>query len=109
MSKREIIGGMQHQWHRALLQQKFLMKIIYDRLDGDHIMDRLLIGNKARPQASLCLWLACHGKLDTMDRLLWFGMVYDSQCKLCMVEDESIKHIFFECRSKTIWRKGFNW
>ncbi|XP_058756747.1 uncharacterized protein LOC131629961 [Vicia villosa] len=35
----------------------------------------LLMGNYARPRAKMMLWLACHGRLATKDRLVKFGMI----------------------------------
>jgi hypothetical protein len=55
------------------------------------------------PKIHLFLWLLSHNKLATVDNLNKRGMTKPTQCKFCD-EDESIKHLFFECVvSKNIW------
>ncbi|XP_073120838.1 uncharacterized protein [Henckelia pumila] len=47
------------------------------------------------PKHRVILWLLAHGKLLTRDRL---GFVEDKKCGLCKDCDESIGHMFFQCR-----------
>lgn len=80
---------------------KFPMKNMYEVLNDDNNRvpwRNLLRCNRARHRGSLCLWLACHGKLATKDRLKRFGMLQDSQCGLSLNAEEFINHLFFECR-----------
>ncbi|XP_075477364.1 uncharacterized protein LOC142518465 [Primulina tabacum] len=47
------------------------------------------------PKHRFVLWLLAHRKLLTRDRL---GYLQDSKCVLCLQEDESNLHLFFQCR-----------
>ena len=42
-------------------------------------------------------WLLCHGRLNTADRLLGFGMTVDSNCCFCAGGQESAQHLFLFC------------
>lgn len=55
-----------------LQQKKFPMKSIYEALNDDNttvLWSNLFSWNMVRPRAQLCLWLACHRKLVTKDRV----------------------------------------
>ena len=40
---------------------------------------------------------------------MWYSMVYD-RCPLCGVEEETVRHLFFECRvSWRIWGLCLKW
>ncbi|XP_026451689.1 uncharacterized protein LOC113352021 [Papaver somniferum] len=50
------------------------------------------------------LWLLCHEKLMTADKLVRRGMDVDRTCSFCEEEDETSSHLFCECwRIKRIW------
>ncbi|XP_058732853.1 uncharacterized protein LOC131604429 [Vicia villosa] len=69
----------------------------------------LITGNNARPRAVTCLWIACHRKLATKDRLVKWGMLIDSKCSLCE-EEENIDHLFFVCEKlKMVWQAILQW
>lgn len=52
---------------------------------------------------------ACHRKLATRDLLRRFGMLTQSTCSFCQLE-ETHDHIFFECEeTKKIWKVVLNW
>ncbi|KAL5146890.1 putative ribonuclease H protein [Glycine soja] len=69
----------------------------------------LLYGNTARPRANFILWLACHGRLSTKDRLCKYGMIDDKSCCFCS-EEESMNHLFFVCdNSKRVWMEVLQW
>ncbi|XP_058749012.1 uncharacterized protein LOC131621968 [Vicia villosa] len=69
----------------------------------------LLMGNYARPRAKMMLWLACHDRLATKDRLVKFGMIKDVKCEFCE-ENENLQHLFFECKGTNgIWRGVLEW
>lgn len=69
----------------------------------------LLYGNTARPRANFILWLACHGRLSTKDRLCKYGMIDDKSCCFCS-EEESMNHLFFACdNSKRVWMEVLQW
>ncbi|KAH1252729.1 hypothetical protein GmHk_04G009618 [Glycine max] len=71
--------------------------------------NNLLYGNTARPRANFILWLACHGRLSTKDRLCKYGMIDDKSCCFCS-EEESMNHLFFACdNSKRVWMKVLQW
>ncbi|KAJ6901054.1 hypothetical protein NC652_026984 [Populus alba x Populus x berolinensis] len=57
------------------------------------------------PRHSFILWLACRGRLRTMDRLHSVGIITNNTCILCGNYAESHEHLFFECTfSGTVWR-----
>ncbi|XP_058747048.1 uncharacterized protein LOC131620040 [Vicia villosa] len=112
-SQREHVGHFQQTWDNMLSKSKFSMKENYAvMIDDNHRVPLryLLKGNNARSRALLTLWFVCHGKLAIKDRLKWFGMIHESRCSLCLTEDNSISHLFFDCRvSKAIWKDIFSW
>ncbi|XP_058727135.1 uncharacterized protein LOC131598566 [Vicia villosa] len=69
----------------------------------------LMYGNNARPCTNFILWLACHGRLATKDRLYKFGMTDNTSCCFCP-KVESLNHLFFECETmKKIWMEVLQW
>uniref|UniRef100_A0A803PJE4 Reverse transcriptase zinc-binding domain-containing protein n=1 Tax=Cannabis sativa TaxID=3483 RepID=A0A803PJE4_CANSA len=50
------------------------------------------------PKHSLILWLVMLNKLKTKDRLLKMGIKLQETCNLCTECNETIQHLFFECR-----------
>lgn len=66
-------------------------------------LKRIICNNFASPSS---LWLALHGRLTTKDRLVKWNVITNQQCSLCSEVDESLCHLFFECRfSNQIWRE----
>lgn len=104
---------MELEWDRAVELHQFKAMSFYDKLidDGQRAHSRKIIqGNKTRPTAVQCLWLACHGKMATKARLKKFGMIDDSTCSLCKFYDEIMNHLFFCCeKTLPIWRDMLNW
>ncbi|XP_058783771.1 uncharacterized protein LOC131658501 [Vicia villosa] len=69
----------------------------------------LIMGNYARPRAKIIMWLACHGRLATKDRLVRFRMIKDVKCESC-AENETMQHLFFECDGTNgTWRGVLDW
>lgn len=69
----------------------------------------LFTGNIARLCALLCLWLVCHMRLATKDRLCKFGVILPATCCFCQ-EDDCINHLFFYCKPmKYIWSSMLQW
>lgn len=55
------------------------------------------------------LWLACHGRLTTKDRLMKFGMIQDVKCEFYDA-NETLQHWFFECSgTNNIWNVVLQW
>lgn len=94
-------------------QDKFSMKATYRLLLKEEIYVPwrfLMHNNHARLRAKLTLWMVCHGRLPTMDRLHRFGMIQETICKLCKEKNESLTHLFFECgMTKTVWDQVLHW
>ncbi|KAJ9536687.1 hypothetical protein OSB04_un000160 [Centaurea solstitialis] len=66
------------------------------------------------PKHAFCLWLACHFRLPTQDRLiLWKQEPPDWKCSLCGVCLDSHQHLFFECSyASSVWlqvRNAIGW
>lgn len=69
----------------------------------------LFAGNIARTHALFCLWLACHRRLATRERLEKFGIIRDNNCYFC-IKIESIDHLFNGCNiMKNIWAAILDW
>ncbi|XP_058774631.1 uncharacterized protein LOC131648916 [Vicia villosa] len=69
----------------------------------------LLIGNTTRRRAKIILWLACHGRLATKDRLMKIGVIKEENCKFCD-DRETLQHLMFECSgTKGIWGAVLDW
>ncbi|XP_058776555.1 uncharacterized protein LOC131650866 [Vicia villosa] len=112
-NKRSLIPLIQQYWNNMLTKDRFVMKEIYLRLidDQNRVEWRnLMRNNYARPRALFTLWLSCHSRLPTMDRLSKLGMIQNLQCVLCVNAVESHDHLFFECCfTKNVWAGILNW
>ncbi|XP_058727119.1 uncharacterized protein LOC131598546 [Vicia villosa] len=112
----ELRGEVQHYhqtWTKLLHQQKFKMHLLYDDMieEGPLVDWRCLFQrNAARPQARFLTWLLCHGKLATKDRLHRFNMITNTMCSICQETEESIPHLFFDCKENAaVWTQVLNW
>ncbi|KAJ9536468.1 hypothetical protein OSB04_un000349 [Centaurea solstitialis] len=57
------------------------------------------------PKHAFCMWVACHGRLPTQDRLTWKHEPPDLICPLCGTCMDSHDHLFFLCSfSLEVWR-----
>jgi hypothetical protein len=57
------------------------------------------------PRQSFILWLACLGRLQTMDRLNSVGIIENNICILCSHHAETHENLFFKCTtSLLIWQ-----
>lgn len=56
----------------------------------------LIRGNLASSRAIFILWMTCHCRLHTKDRISKFGISTDGACVFCG-DTESCDHLFFEC------------
>ncbi|XP_074266932.1 uncharacterized protein LOC141590225 [Silene latifolia] len=43
-------------------------------------------------------WLVAHEALNTVDKLLTYGMDVDACCLLCEQANDSLAHLFFDCQ-----------
>ncbi|XP_074297144.1 uncharacterized protein LOC141627828 [Silene latifolia] len=50
------------------------------------------------PKHSFIFWLRSHNRLLTKDRLKRFGIFHDEVCYLCVVDDETHTHLFYDCQ-----------
>ncbi|XP_058732620.1 uncharacterized protein LOC131604176 [Vicia villosa] len=63
----------------------------------------------ARPRAIFVMWMACHNRLNTKDRLARFGNITDGECLFCG-EIETCSHLFFACRETySLWKLVLHW
>lgn len=61
--------------------------------------------NKHVPRWAFILWLAMQDKLNTLDRLLVWGVVNEANCVLCSIGNiEDHNHLFFDCSYSTAVR-----
>lgn len=86
--------------------------LIYKHLRGDFpqvTWSKLFVGNLARPRSQLVLWLACHGRMATKDRLYKFGLITSDTCCFCS-QGETLDHLLFECNiTESIWCQVLAW
>ncbi|KAJ9539059.1 hypothetical protein OSB04_031792 [Centaurea solstitialis] len=59
------------------------------------------------PKFSFCLWIACHKRHPTHDRMLtWKHEPPDWKCSLCSLCMDSHNHLFFECQCcESVWNQ----
>ncbi|XP_060190304.1 uncharacterized protein LOC132619404 [Lycium barbarum] len=70
----------------------------------------LMFQNSARPKAKFTMWLQCHSRLLTVDRLVKWGTAVETNCVFCQQIDETRYHIFAECPyAKQLWTKLLTW
>lgn len=91
----------------------FSMKHMYMQMkdNGSEQMSwkRIFYINATRPQALKTLWLTCHGKLPTKERLHQFDLLDNNMCCFCS-NVETIDNLFFDCiKLKTIWKRVLAW
>lgn len=86
-------------WKKADSNKKFPTKNMYHASEECHqepIWRKLCYGNMATPRAQFVLWIACHEKLTTRERMHKFRLIANDKC--CFFYSvETLKHIFFEC------------
>lgn len=69
----------------------------------------LMYGSHARPRAKFILWMACHHRLATKDRLRRFGILQEDKCCFCS-STETLEHLFFMCSTtRRIWDQILHW
>ncbi|XP_070040460.1 uncharacterized protein [Nicotiana tomentosiformis] len=71
---------------------------------------KIVCNNLGSEKWIFILRLAAHGKLATKDRLMKWGVISGQECPLCLTQNESINHIFFQCdMSIQVWCKLLQW
>ncbi|KAJ9539891.1 hypothetical protein OSB04_026397 [Centaurea solstitialis] len=88
----------------------FTVSMAYESLDSVHAMVPWTTSvwfPGHIPKHAFCLWLACHNRLPTQDRLiLWKQEPPDWKCSLCGSCLDSHQHLFFECTyAAFVWAK----
>ena len=81
--------------------QAYTVKEGYNSLltDGDKVKWAGQVWNRFNiPKHAFIFWLMLKGRLQTKDRLARF-MKIDTRCVICGQEEESSKHLFFQCNS----------
>lgn len=99
-------------WDVMMNGSGFKTRLVYEHVRGVRPVvpwRKLFLGNIARPRAQFTLWVACHGRLATKDRLYRFGMIQDATCAFCS-HVESLDHLMFDCLvTKQIWQHVLHW
>ncbi|XP_058780984.1 uncharacterized protein LOC131655065 [Vicia villosa] len=112
MSTRSLTHEVQRYWDSSIESNQFTMGTVYKMLHMGQdrvVWYELIARNNARPRAVTCLWMACHRKLATKDRLAKWGLIQDRKCSLCD-EYEDIDHLFFKCtKLKQVWMNILPW
>ena len=72
--------------------------------------DRIVWGRFNIPKNSFVYWLAILNRLKTKDRIKAFVDMPNTDCLLCGEVEESVSHLFFDCRvSRTCLENILNW
>ncbi|XP_058732785.1 uncharacterized protein LOC131604357 [Vicia villosa] len=112
LKARMLVPEVLNTWHQALSASSFKMGKFYKDLNRNHTTvswSVLFAGNIARPRALFCLWLACHKRLATRERLAKLGFINVTNCCFCN-HNESIEHLFYGCSTmKNIWTEILDW
>ncbi|CAK8572209.1 unnamed protein product [Lathyrus sativus] len=110
--QRDNLVNIQNTWNEILQTGKFLGRKVYQSLlpiTPNVTWAKLILHNRARPQAIITLWMICHDKLPTKARLFRLGMLQNNKCGFCN-EEETIDHLFFCCfKLKQIWSGVLQW
>jgi len=98
------VGGWSTVQHRGI----FSIQKLYNQIrpQGKKVQwRRAICNNKAIPKSVFILWLAIQDRLTTKERLVKWHMNVDPICVLCNKEEETLKHLFFECDySRQVWK-----
>ncbi|XP_058724206.1 uncharacterized protein LOC131595758 [Vicia villosa] len=108
---RETVNNIQKLWNIMCIQGKFKMKNVYNHMVKVTACDwhNRMMNNPERPRAVLVMWLVCHKKLATKERLHRFGMLNSSFYFFCP-NIGTIDHLFYECtKLKSIWIDVLDW
>ncbi|XP_019242423.1 PREDICTED: uncharacterized protein LOC109222532 [Nicotiana attenuata] len=97
-----------------ILEKKHLtINSIYKMLRKDHQKvhwRKLVCNNGGMPKWNFILYMALLDKLSTRDRLARWGVINETLCPMCKVEEESMEHLFFKCSfTAGIWSKILQW
>lgn len=97
------LGG----WSNLVANGEYSIKRVYAKLRPVGMKvpwGRLLCNNAATPRSIFVLWLTLHQKLSTFDMLRKWHLNVPVMCAVCGVQEESIRHLFFECTlSAQLW------
>lgn len=111
-SKCEKIGHVKSKWEDIMGNNRFSMNDVYkilQRCEQKVVCSYVMYGNMDRSSACFIMWLTCHRKLSTKDRLSRFGLINNKNC--CFYHrEESIDHIFFLCPvTRHTWIEILEW
>ncbi|XP_058770309.1 uncharacterized protein LOC131643950 [Vicia villosa] len=109
---RMLVDAIRQLWNHMSTAGKFSMRKVYNCLMEDISVPwySLLMHNLARPRACITVWMLCHNHLPTKDRLYRFGIIGNTVCSLCGMEEDSANHLFFSCpKTAEIWHEILNW
>ncbi|XP_056685776.1 uncharacterized protein [Spinacia oleracea] len=88
---------------------KFKISKMYKHLQSgaSHVhWKRITCNSKASPKGTFITWLALQNRLPTKDRLISWDIDISGECEFCLVHEEKLTHLFFECQySKEIWSR----
>ena len=79
---------------------KYSIEVVYKELLGtaDKVRWADIVWKKVViPRSRFVVWLACHERLKTKQRLKRMGVVEDDRCPICDSQTEMTEHLFFNC------------
>ncbi|XP_058749770.1 uncharacterized protein LOC131622718 [Vicia villosa] len=99
-------------WHNAEVTGHYYTSHMYRELKGPNPTipwRNLMRKNQTRPRAIFVMWMTCHSRLNTKDRLARFGTITDEACLFCG-DIETCSNLFFACRETHIlWKQVLHW
>ncbi|XP_075099181.1 uncharacterized protein LOC142176040 [Nicotiana tabacum] len=71
---------------------------------------KLTFNNYVVPRWGFILNLALQPRLHTKDKVAGCGSMIDQTCELCKEENETMQHLFFECKvTREVWERLLKW
>ena len=90
-----------------ILNSKFTLKDVWNAIRESFLVVNwyeLIWHQDNIPRCSMILWIVCHDRLRTKDRLLKWCIIDNSTCVLCGFNEEKRNHLFFYCSfSAMVW------
>lgn len=99
-----------NEWN--IMTRKFETRKVYNFIKEEYPKvewRHLLYKSFAQPRSLFVVWLACHNRLATKERLHRFDLLGNNQCDFC-TQVETTDNLFFSClRPRIIWKEVIDW
>ncbi|XP_058776063.1 uncharacterized protein LOC131650366 [Vicia villosa] len=110
LQQRETVQGML-EWQQVNQGKKFQTRNFYYGLlthEQQVFWHKLFYDNMVRPRENFILWLVCHDRLATRERLMRFGIINHNNCVFCNAI-ETLDNLLFQCDiMNKVWKYVLN-